>query len=581
MTSKPDSGGDEADLRARAERIACEDAVLTPQHIEALSPEETRRLVHDLRVHQIELEMQNEELRRAQTELDRLRARYFDLYDLAPVGYCTVSQAGVILEANLAAAKLLGASRGALINQPITTFIHREDQDTYYLHRRQIFEAGGQQAYEIRMVKADSTPFWALMETALARDEDTPVCRVIMSNITTRIEAEEALKGLNAAVENERLRLEAVLEVLPTGVAITDARGGSLQTNEEYGRIWGGPRPVPDSIEDYAAYKAWWAETGEPLAPEEWASARAVREGRPVVGQMLEIQRFDGFHAFVLNSAAPIRDVAGSIVGSAVTIHDITDRWKAEVTIEKLNETLQEHVNAVEAANVELESYSHYVSHDLRTPLRFVNRIAHLLLGRPEEHLSDGAIEQVNMILQATDEMAALIENLLVFSQASRQPIRRRRVNLRNLFQEVLNELQHSERDCSAEVVIRDLAPCQGDRTLLKEVVVNLLANALKFTRRREDARIVVGCTETEAETVYFVQDNGVGFNMGHADALFLPFRRLHSKAEFEGTGIGLALVKRIIERHGGRVWAEGEVDTGATFYFTLEQEPADQSTTS
>jgi len=254
---------------------------------------------------------------------------------------------------------------------------------------------------------------------------------------------------------------------------------------------------------------------------------------------------------------------------------DITKEKEAELRIQELNDALQEHVATVDAVNKELESYSHSVSHDLRTPLRFVNRIAHLLLHEPGAHLSSGATQQVNMILQATSEMAKLIENLLVFSQISREPIRKRRADLRRLFQEAVKELEHAQENRSVEIVIQDLAPCQGDRALLKEVVVNLLANALKFTRRCEKARITIGCTETEVVTTYFVQDNGVGFDMSDSDSLFVPFHRLHKPADFEGTGIGLALVRRIIERHGGRIWAAGEVDKGATFYFTLGKETA------
>ena len=255
---------------------------------------------------------------------------------------------------------------------------------------------------------------------------------------------------------------------------------------------------------------------------------------------------------------------------------------ETEARIQDLNKTLQVHVATVDAVNKELESYSHSVSHDLRTPLRFVNRIAHTLLLNPDVHLSISAAKQVEMILQATGEMAKLIENLLTFSQASREPIQIRRIDLQRLFQTVVNELQHLQETkgrCSVDIVIQDMTPCQADRTLLKEVVVNLLENALKFTKRRKKARIRIGCKETTTETVYFIQDNGVGFDMIHLNSLFVPFKRLHRADEFEGTGIGLALVKRIIDRHGGRIWAEGEVDKGATFYFTLGEDPATKFT--
>ena len=170
MTSKDDRPEKAAELRRQAEEVARGKAAPSPEEIEALSPEEKRGTIHELRVHQIELEIQNEELRRAQVELDAARARYFDLYDLAPVGYCTLIEQGLILEANLTAATLLGVARGALVKRPITRFIHKEDQDIYYRHSIQLFETGQPQADELRMVKPDGAIFWAHLEATVAQD---------------------------------------------------------------------------------------------------------------------------------------------------------------------------------------------------------------------------------------------------------------------------------------------------------------------------------------------------------------------------------------------------------------------------
>ncbi len=203
MTSKADQTAQAAELRKQAEEIARGKAAQSPEHLAALSPEENRQTLHELRVHQIELELQNEELRRAQVELDASRARYFDLYDLAPVGYCTLSEQGVILEANLTAAGLLGVARGELVKQPLPRFILPEDQDIYYLHRKQLFETGGPQAYELRMMKKDSTRFWARLDATAAQDVDgIPVCRLVLSDITDRKRTEAAVK-----TQNERLHL--------------------------------------------------------------------------------------------------------------------------------------------------------------------------------------------------------------------------------------------------------------------------------------------------------------------------------------------------------------------------------------
>ena len=563
------------ELRRQAEALARKKEARSPEPPKSLSPDETRQALHELRVHQIELEMQNEELRRTQADLEALRTHYFDLYDLAPVGYVTLSEEGLVLEANLAAATLLGTVRTALVKRPFSRFILKEDQDIYYLHSRQVLGTGKRQTCELRLARTDGAVVWVHLEEGPAQDDGSaPMHRVAMIDISGRKRGEDALERVRAEAENERLRLNSVLEVLPTGVAITDAAGGTVQSNTEFERIWGGPRPAARCAEDYAAFRGWWADTGEAVKPGEWASARAMQDRRAVLGQILEIERFDGARAFVINSASPIYNADGSLIGSAVAIHDITDLRNAEQRIQALNSALEKHAATVEAVNRELESYSHSVSHDLRTPLRFVNRIAHVLLHEPGAQLSKNAAEQVNMILQATGEMAQMIEKLLVFSQASHVALKKRRMDLRRLFQDVVTELQHAQEGFVVEVVIENLAPCQGDRTLLKEVVANLLTNALKFTRRRESARITVGCTQTGAETVYFVRDNGVGFDMSDTDLLFVPFNRLRKSGDFEGTGIGLALVKRIIERHDGRIWAEGEIDKGATFYFTLGNEP-------
>lgn len=253
-----------------------------------------------------------------------------------------------------------------------------------------------------------------------------------------------------------------------------------------------------------------------------------------------------------------------------VELHNITKERDAEDKIQGLNLALQKHAADLEAANEELESFAHSASHDLRTPLRLMNKVAHQMLEDYRAQLPADAIDKVEMILMSTREMAKLIEDLLDLSRVSREPMRKRRVDTSRLAREAVEELRDEQQGRDVEIVIEDLASCRADRVLLKQVILNLLANALKFTRPRARTQIRLGCTETSGETVYFVRDNGVGFDQSDADMLFLAFHRHHKHAEFEGTGIGLALVKRIIDRHGGRIWAEGEIDKGSTFYFTL-----------
>jgi PAS domain S-box-containing protein len=237
ITNKKKNGPQAAaELRRRAEEIARGKAAPSPEYLNARSSEETRQALHELLVHQIELEIQNEELRRAQAELDAARARYFDLYDLAPVGYCTLSEQGLILETNLTAVTLLGVPRGALVKQPISRFILKEDQNVYYLLRKQLFETGEPQACELRMVKSDGAPFWARLEATAAQDaEGVPVGRIVMSDITERKLAQEALQesAKKSFAESEE-KFRTIFENSSSAMAIIEKDTTISMVNREY-----------------------------------------------------------------------------------------------------------------------------------------------------------------------------------------------------------------------------------------------------------------------------------------------------------------------------------------------------------
>lgn len=278
----------------------------------------------------------------------------------------------------------------------------------------------------------------------------------------------------------------------------------------------------------------------------------------------------DGERAVLSVTARYIPSDNGRSKNILVELRDITKEREAENKIQALNTALEKHAADLEAVNKELDSFAHSASHDLRTPLRFMNKIAYQLLEDHRAELPTGAIPKVEMILTSTRELAKLIEDLLDLSRVSREPLKKRRVNISRLAREAIGELRDERQGRDVEIAIDDLASCEADRTLLKQVLINLLANALKFTRPRKQAQIRLSCMENGGETVYFVRDNGVGFDPSAADHLFVAFQRLHKRDEYEGTGIGLALVKRIVERHGGRIWAESTIDEGAAFYFTL-----------
>jgi signal transduction histidine kinase len=226
------------------------------------------------------------------------------------------------------------------------------------------------------------------------------------------------------------------------------------------------------------------------------------------------------------------------------------------------------------AANKELDAFSYSVSHDLRSPLRAIDGFARILLEEHAPQLSPDAQRYLHLVRDNAQQLGRLVDDLLAFSRLSRQPLATRQVAPTAAVREALAELRPDQEGRRVDVALDDLPPCQADPALLKQVFVNLLANALKFTAGQDVARIAVGWCEQGGVPVYFVRDNGVGFDMRYAHKLFGVFQRLHRAEDYDGTGVGLATVQRIIHRHGGRIWAEAETDRGATFFFTLKGEP-------
>lgn len=235
-----------------------------------------------------------------------------------------------------------------------------------------------------------------------------------------------------------------------------------------------------------------------------------------------------------------------------------------------LNERMEEKTRELEEANKDLEGFAYSVSHDLRTPLRAIDGFSQQVLKRYEDKLDDEGKRYLNLVRDNTLKMGQLIDDILAFSRMGRLGMSMAEVNMEGLAREVFDELMRTVNGRDLAVEIKPLPPAHGDHAILRQVWVNLLGNAIKFTSHNPAASIRVGSYTEGKENVYFVKDNGAGFDMQYAEKLFGVFQRLHGIDEFEGTGIGLAIVKRIITRHGGRVWAEGKVNKGATFYFAL-----------
>jgi light-regulated signal transduction histidine kinase (bacteriophytochrome) len=249
---------------------------------------------------------------------------------------------------------------------------------------------------------------------------------------------------------------------------------------------------------------------------------------------------------------------------------EVQQRAQRESEIESLNQELAKRAEELEATNKDLESFAYSVSHDLRAPLRHLTGFSELLQKQSTSLLDDKSLRYLQTIVASAKRMGNLIDDLLAFSRVGRTEAKKVRVNLEQLVKEVVAELSQETRGRQIDWKIGALPDCYGDRSMLKLAIVNLLSNAVKFTRMRTTAKIEIGSALRNNEPEMFVRDNGVGFDMQYANKLFGVFQRLHLAEEFEGTGIGLATVQRVIQRHGGKVRGEGAVDQGATFYFSL-----------
>jgi signal transduction histidine kinase len=290
------------------------------------------------------------------------------------------------------------------------------------------------------------------------------------------------------------------------------------------------------------------------------------------------------------NTAKMVSESKDYAVRAAVHTHDelgllaeafntmLTQIQERDAALLKMNEELEQRVQErtaeLRAANRELEAFSSSISHDLRAPLRAITGFSRILLEDYAPQLPDEAQRYLNIVDSGGQKMGQLIDDLLAFSRLGRKELTKRPVATADLVRQVLEDLQAERAGRQVQITLGDLPSCQAEPALLKQVFVNLLQNALKYSRKREVAHIEVGCREDNGECIYFVKDNGVGFDMQYASKLFGVFQRLHRAEEYEGTGVGLAIVQRIVQRHGGRVWAEAAIDQGATFCFTLEGGP-------
>ena len=893
-------------LRRKAERMVNRKT----KDLKELSSKDTESLIHELQVHQIELEMQNEELLRTQQEFENSRKRYLDLYDFAPVGYFTLNRNGIILNVNLTGAEKLGVERLFLVKKSFSLYVAPESKDIFYLHLREVFKIRTQQTdeftCELKLINKKGFQFDALVKSQPAKDSNgNPFqCRTIVTDITS-------LKKVEKAVDEKSKILDAFFKYTITPLVILDKDFNFIQVNEAYAKAFQRdaskfqghnyfefyPSDTKDIFEQVVATKTpyqavekpfiftdhpewgmtYWDWTLVPLLDKrgmveflvfslndvtrsieaekhtndintilrlfvqassrkeyldeivdlisKWSGCRCVgiriinehgeipyesyigfsqefweaenwlsvkrdqcacirvilgkqepldvsaltqagsfycgnmfefsdrlsvgektrfrgkcaesgfatvvliplryrneivglihladeNKGRvamnvvefiesvsPVIGEAVkrfsledalkkshdeleitvekrtaalintidelhvvmaerqkieeEVRREKEFSEILINSSvdgilafdrnccytlwnpateyitgfskaevigkcafdvfpflkeigedkyflatlegktvigkerqyrgpntskyiwvqgyySPLYNDLKELTGGLVIVRDITERKNAEEEIKKINEKLEFRTLELETVNKELESFCSSISHDLKSPLLAVDAYCQLLLKEYADKSQEEVKEFISYIHISTRRMFQMVDALLKLSHVTYVDMKLKKVNLSELAKEISKELQKTQLERKVEFIIMPNLILNGDARLLRIALENLLSNAWKFTGRNKKSRIEVGVTEHEGKNVYYVRDDGAGFDIAYADKLFAPFQRLHSMSDFSGNGIGLATVQRIINRHGGRIWAEAEVGKGATFYFMI-----------
>jgi PAS domain S-box-containing protein len=527
------------------------------------TPEE---LVHELRVHQIELQMQNEELKKAQLALEVSRDKYLDLYDFAPVGFFTFTRGGRIAEVNLTGAALLGGERQELLNRGFGHFVAPENLEQWERHLVSVYKSEEKQSCDLALKREDGATFHARLDSirldlpparlpngqeqaGLSAEQagvrgGTPVVRTAVSDITDRKRMDENIRLLATVVRNSN-----------DAVTVQDFEGRIISWNRGAELMYG-------YSEDEAFQMTIWRLMPASKRTEQEQLVRRLRAGETI--HSFETQRLtrEGRLLDVWLTVTKLVDDAGTPVGIASTDRDITERKRAE-------EVLRKTIADMERSNKELEQFAYVASHDLQEPLRMVESFTQLIAKRYKDKLDADANEFIGYAVDGANRMEKMINDLLSYSRVETRGKPFEAVGCTAILNQALTNLRMVIEETGAMITQDPLPTVMGAESQLVQLFQNLIDNAIKF-RREEPPRIHISAEDRGNDWFFSVKDNGIGIDPQYNERIFIIFQRLHRREEYPGTGIGLTICKKIVERHGGRVWVDSQPGNGSTFYFTI-----------
>lgn len=488
-------------------------------------------------------------LRREVSERTRAEQEVENVFALSLDLFCIAGFDGYFKRLNPAWEKTLGFTAEEMTKRPYLDFVHPDDRSATLAEAEKIVAGIPTLTFENRYVAKDGSTKWFLWSATPVKERGLTYAAA--RDVTERKRIEEQLRAQ-----------ASLLDIAHDSIIVRDLAGAISFWNQGAEATYGWNR---DRAAGQVSHVLLQTRFPQPL---EEIDATLLRKG--LWEGELNHARSDGSRIVVLSRWVLQRDELGRPTKVLETNNDITQRKQAEEKMRSLNLELEGRTRELEATNKELEAFTYSVSHDLRAPLRHIDGFSKLLVEDFGAQLPEEAKKYLARVRAGTRQMGQLVDDLLNLARIGRRELALQVTGLGSLVEEVKRDLTPEVIERQIEWRVASLPFVECDPALMKQVFVNLLSNALKYTRPRERATIEVGTADSNGERAVFVRDNGVGFSMKYADKLFGVFQRLHRPEDFEGTGVGLATVQRIVHKHGGRVWAEAELDRGATFYFTL-----------
>jgi chemotaxis family two-component system sensor kinase Cph1 len=557
MIKQDSSPGTLSDLRNKAEELLA----AHPETIDTLHREDVLKLIHELHIHQAELEIQNEELRRAQLELETSRLKYYGLYDFAPVAYFTLDKKGLVVETNAAGGALLEEER-SLKGRPFPQYVSNQDSNIFHDHLEQLLKTKSKQVSQLSLFTKRGTTLYVQIETFPVVDQKGDVAQLLSTvvNITgqkkaelelrkARDELELRVKERTAELAHAMETLQTIIDHIPVTLCFLDPDGHVRLVNREFERLLGWSLkdashadlieccyPDPNYREEVLAFmsgpKAQWRD-----------SMVRTRDGEDLEISWANVWLSDGSH---------------------ITIGiDNSLRKKAE---RELQLTMEE----LERSNKELQDFAFIASHDLQEPLRKVQAFGDLVMRKYSHSLDEQGQDYLRRMQNAAARMQALIDGLLTYSRVATKAKPFSRIDLTLPAREALSHLELRIEAARATVELSELPVVEADPSQMTQLFQNLISNAVKFHRPEEPPKVRIFSRAKAGWCEIYVEDNGIGFDERHSERIFTPFERLHGRGNYDGVGMGLAICRKIAERHGGRIKARSTPSKGSTFIVTL-----------